>query len=292
MRRSLLTPKRLLVLLAVLFLFSSFLGERTAGRLSHAPRAMVNTLVSPARWSAHALSLRLRREEPDPVAWDRQQMSRAELEELYGRRLRELRDLQRRHRDLRERLAQLQQIQSLAERSEQWDFSGVRYVQARVTGLTGAPNAPTLNIARGTRAGIREGAIIVRGYNLVGRVVHAGPATSEVKLITAPQTKLQATLLPPADATDSRDSLPVQLEVRDDGETFGVQVRRGEPVQAGDLAHLDDPRFPREAQSYIVGQVISVQRAPDDPYLFQEIVVKPILPLTGLSEVTALVPVE
>lgn len=292
MKRTLLTPKRLLMLVTAMLLVSSFLGQRTADRISHMPRAAVSTLLGPARWSAYTVARGFSQPERDPAAWEGERMSRVELEELYGKRLRELRDLQREHEALLERLAQLQQIRSLAEQSKQWDFSGVRYVQARVTGVAGTRRPSTLNIAHGTRSGIRENTAVVHGYNLIGRVVHAGPATADVKLITAPGTRLQVRLLSALDENESRDPVPAQLQASEDGQSFRVRLRRSETVKVGDLAHLDDPRYPREAQSYIVGQVVSVEPAPDDPLLFQEIIVNPIPPLAGLSEVTALVPVE
>ena len=167
----------------------------------------------------------------------------------------------------------------------------MRLVNARVTAYTGAAARPVLTIDRGTRAGIQDGTVVAHGFNLVGRVVHAGPLTADVRLITHREQKLQVRLVPPGPDAEPR-RVRVQIEQRDDGHTFGVQVSRSVTVEKGDLAHLADVSWPREARGFVVGQVRSVKRAPEDPYSFKNVVIEPIPPLTTLSEVTALVPME
>jgi hypothetical protein len=65
----------------------------------------------------------------------------------------------------------------------------------------------------------------------------------------------------------------------------------GEPnVRVGDLAHLADEGWPDQAEGFVVGRVAKVEPWPSDPLLFRRVLVKPITPPRGLSEIVLLMP--
>ena len=289
MKRSFLTPQRLLALVAALLLIASFVGGRTSTALAHIPRTVVSTALAPAHLLLYNVGATVRGTGEDAVQWssgDNQRPDTTQLRQELGRALRLNEKLRQQNSRLKQQITQLSQIR------EQFGLSGMRLVGARVTAYTGDPGAPVITIDRGTNVGISRGTVIASGFHLVGEVVHAGPLTADVKLITAKGTKLQVRFVPPRADAQPRIESTRQVTLREDGRTFGVQLDIDINVQAGDLAHLADPRWPRESRGFVVGQVRAVEPADENPYLFQNVVIDPIPPLTSLNEVTALVPTE
>lgn len=284
MRRSLITPRRALVGVVLALLVASFLGEGLADAITRAPRTLVTTALNPLTQPLLAFSRTVRSERNEPHAWSEQRLSRRELEEELGRAMRRLEQLRQEHEQLQREHALVTQTR------EQIELSGVRLVNARVTAYTGDPAAPVLTLERGTRAGLREGTVIASGFNLVGRVVHAGPMTADVRLIIAPGTELQVTIRPP-EVDDEARRTQVHLAARDDG-AFEVRVPARSEIEPNDLAQLSDPRWPREARGFVVGQVTRVEPAPDDPFAFRDVLIEPIPPLSALPDVTAVVEAE
>jgi len=291
MRRSLLTPKRLLAIIAALLVVSSLLSARAATAVASVPRTIVSTAIAPANLLLYNLSRTLRGPGSDTIQWGGgdDQPTPDQVRNLHqelGRALRLNEKLRQQNNRLKQQITQLSQIR------EQFGLSGMRLVSARVTAYAGDANAPVITIDRGGNVGITKGTVIASGFNLVGEVVHAGPLTADVKLITAKGTKLQVRFVPPRADAKPRLQNARQLSLREDGRTFGVRLSTGVTVETGDLAHLADPRWPREARGFVVGQVSAVGPYEDDPLSFQSVVVDPIPPLTALNEVTALVPME
>ena len=285
MKRSPLTPRRLLAVVVVMLLIASFLGETVAANIAHAPRVLVGTALNPLTHPLYTLSRNVRGGSADTHAFSEDRKSRQELEEELGHALRRLDRLRQEHEQLQREFSQVTRTR------EQLGLSGVRLVRARVTAYGGDPAAPVLTINRGTQTGITRGTVVVSGFNLVGEVVHAGPMTANVRLITAPGTEFRVTLRPP-EAEDTQRQTDVHIEARSDGGTFGVQVSARSEIEVGDFAHLSDPRWPREARGFVAGQVRSVEPTPDDPHVFRDVVIDPIPPLSALPELTALVPAE
>lgn len=292
MKRSFLTPRRLLALLAVLLLVSSFLPvdqdsqaaeQRRAwgSRLAERPRALVAAAISPVTRLLHALSTGLRSQDRDPVLWD----TWDDLAVRYGRALQRNERLEQENTALKRQIAQLSQIREL------FGLAGVSLVDARVNASSTDPLNPVLTINRGERHGVRRQMAVASAFSLVGEVTNVGPFTSDVRLITAPGTQLRVRLVPPTPDAAAR-TIEVQLERAEDGPWFEVQLGTQQPVQPGDLAHLSDPIWPTEAMGFVVGQVIEVGPDPDDPLNFQRVIVKPIPPLTRLNRVTVLVPTD
>ncbi len=254
MKRTLLTPRRMLALIVVLLVVSSFLGEGVAEAIAGGPRNVVSAVTSPFTSMFYALGTALRHEEPDATPWNEQRVSRAQLEREYGLALKRLDYLQEKIKQLEKERARYANLRAVAEGDEQLDLSGSSFINARVTAFVGEAGSQFVTIDRGTRSGIREGTVIIQGdFNLVGKVVHAGPVTADVKIITSPGTRLEVRLVP-ATVNAGPQSVRVQLHVRDDGKTFETQVETDTHVQVNDLAHLVDNRWPREAAEFRGGK--------------------------------------
>lgn len=193
-------------------------------------------------------------------------------------------------RALETALAEAQElIAMLTQSREMLQLEGVQLVPARVSGFSGDPVRPVLTIDRGTFSGVHDGAAVVSGFNLVGRVAKAYAGSADVELITAAGTKLQVRILPPR-TDDVPRELVEQLELEEDGRWFEVQVEIDAAVEVGDLAHLIDERWPPAARGYVVGQVKRVAPDPANPHLFKELVIEPLPPLADLTRVTVLIP--
>ena len=74
-----------------------------------------------------------------------------------------------------------------------------------------------------------------------------------------------------------------------EGEFIAV-VSEDQPIQIGDLAHLEDRTWPREARAVVVGKVVEIAPDPNDPVLRQRVVIQPIRSLRHLSRLVVLVP--
>ena len=253
------------------------LGSRLAAR----PRALVATLVNPATALLHRLSARVRDAEADPVAWDQWQ----DAHTRYGLALRQIRQLEQQNLALKQQIAQLTQIREL------FGLSGVKLVNARVTAASTDPLNPTLTINRGESHGVHERLAVTSGFNLVGEVVTTGSLTSDVRLVTAKDTRLRVQIAPPTAEAAAR-ALEVQIERSPDGPWFEVRLGKQQRVEPGDLAHLTDPIWASQAEGFVVGQVTQVAPDPNDPLNFQRVIIDPIPSLMTLTDVTVLVPTD
>lgn len=292
MNRSFLTPHRWLVLIAALLLVSSFLPldqgphraeqpQRLGSRIVHRPRALVAAAISPVTGLLHPVTTGLREQDSQRVIWDDWE----DIGARYGSALQRLHALERENAELKQKIMQLTQIREL------FGLSGVSLLDARVKSVSLDPLNPVLTLNRGSNNGVREHMAVASGWNLVGEVVHVGPLTSDVRLITAKGSRLRVQIAPPTADAAAR-TLEVQLERSDDGPWFEVRTTQQQPVAPGDVAQLTDPLWPAEATGFFVGQVTEVAPDPDDPLNFQRAIIKPIPSLTTLGRATILVPTD
>ncbi len=261
--------------LVVVLLVCSMLPARWARVVSSQPRHLLAAAMAPMDHVLKPLADKLRR--PPELA--------VELgnREEYERAQQQIVELQFKLRQATQLIAELSQVK------EQLRLTGVQLRTATVTSWSGDRLHPTLLINRGTRHGVAVGMVVVRGYQLVGRVVDVGPVTATVRLITAPQTHLIASMIPPVVGSAPREVM-AQLRVGKDGLTLEADTNAEDPVLVGDLAHLSDESWPVEAVGFVVGKVTRIDNHPDDPLLRRKVVVEPVRSLAHLGQVTLIVP--
>lgn len=165
----------------------------------------------------------------------------------------------------------------------------VALLGATVIGTGGDLSQSLLRIRRGTEVGIHPNTVAtVRGTQLLGRVVHAARALSEIRPITdraagpilgrvvlrADGAGLACTLEP-----DGRGRLvgPVE-DVREHAGLEGLRLEVGQTVR------LADDAWPRHAQMLEIGRVARIEPSPESP-LRRIITVEPAVDLARVSEI-------
>jgi cell shape-determining protein MreC len=280
MRRSLLNPRRVLALTVTALATLSLLPTDAGRSLARPFYSLKNALVGPVSEPLHRLTAKVRGPADLPV-----ELGDANELELAKQRIVELQiDLQSANDEI-ERLTQVRQTLRLR---------GVRLLSARVTGWSnGSALAPTLTINRGVRQGIQPGQVVADGFNLVGEVGQVGMFDASVRLVTTPGRPLNARFVPPSlTANLPSGDLVVQLEVVTVGgrAMFRGVVDAGAPVHVGDLAHLADDTWPREATGYVLGKVVAITDHPDDPTLRRLVMVEPVISVAHVRDVVVLLP--
>ncbi len=165
---------------------------------------------------------------------------------------------------------------------------------ARVLGRSTDPATRTVTLNRGAGAGMVEGATVVTGPHLLGRIVKVGRLTADVQLITAPGTTLQAVITPPVWTVDTlppeRLREPAQFKL-DGAGRFTAIAHQDMTVNLGDIAHLSDPspHWSDSAQGMIVGEVVEIAPVHEPP-LRKKIVIEPLDDLFYRDEVTVILP--
>lgn len=278
MRRSLLTRRRALVLIAALLVAVSLLPARVVDTVAGPPGKLVAAALMPFTVPLKTMADSLRR--PTAIELGIEDEHHPGQTKLYIEQLEiELAELRRENRALR-------QVEAVLGEGR-----GVRQVPARVGRYSGDRVNPTLTINRGTSQGVAVGQVVVTGFSLVGEVEQAGPVTATVRLFTAAESRLQVRLVPPV-VGEPPHRVGAWMQVEEDGERFVIEVDRDSPVAVGDLAHLEDSRWPREAQGFVVAQVVTVRPDPRDPHMRRVVLLEPIVPLRSLSQVNVLVPTD
>ncbi len=259
------------IVLAVMFTFIP--ARRTAwleplGGLAFALIAPISHPVSSfARWVIPA-----ERDAGDPA------IVRSLKEEIEGFKALYYRE-RARNEELRERIRELQ--------------SGVSVNPELPVRLIGAPvivgasdlSGGALRVRIGRGLGIHENAVATKGHQLVGRVVSVGAASSLVRPVTDNSAgPIQGRVIP----SDGSPALLCVLRPVGGGLLAGPLERPGgtEPpsVVPDDEVRLDDQTWPRNAQMLLIGRVVRLEPAPDNP-LRLIVIVRPSLDITRVSEV-------
>ena len=167
----------------------------------------------------------------------------------------------------------------------------VDFVFADVSAVAHSTLRNTMTLNRGTTHGLRTDLVVVDWYNfsVVGRITDAGPRSSTVELVTSPRSRSIVKLLPSAPVRPPAEPIVLQLTPQRDGKALVATVKTDTPVVAGFLAHLSDPGWPPESRGLVVGKVSAVEPMPDNPYLYNRVVVEPIHDPARLSRVIVLV---
>ena len=281
MTRSLLTQRRLLVVVVALLLISSMLPTAVSTRIAYIPHAVVALVISPFTAPLKSLADSLRPGETLSMGVG----SPDEAQVRLGQALVIINQLEQELETAHQQISLLTQTDAIA-------LEGTRRIMARVASFSGDRLAPVIRIDRGSLKGIREGAPVVHGVNLVGLVETVYPTSADVELITAAGTKFQVRIRPPeVDATPREVS--EMIELSDDGSHFEIaKLTKSTPIQVGDWAHLADSRWPHEAQGWVIGKVTQIRDSPENPLMFKQVIIHPMEPLSSMSRVTVVVPVE
>jgi len=288
MNRPPITPKRVLIAIAVLLLLSSQLPTGAATAIASIPRAFVGFISKPAamlqRMSA---TLRPGRGYAPDFSPD------GDLAEQLAYTKQQLIDAKAYISTLEQDIARLRNIsESLGQIDAIIDLEGIKLVGSPVLGFNGDLENPILTLGVGTNKGIREGLAVVWGAGLVGRVVSASQQTSDVQLITAADNKIQVRIAKP-NRDGLTEPLPAFIRVGDDGRSFVTEdFALDAPVETGDLVHLADGSWQSRARGFIVGVVTEANAHESRPYLNKYVVIRPRLPLPTLTQVAVLVPVD
>lgn len=266
-------------LAAALLLVLSFVPTRwsgwmtSVGRLTQFFAAPISQpFAAVSRWAAPAT----RQHDDDFVT-----MLRGELEAA--------RSMMLRHESENQRLRS--QIRELQHGIELNPGLPVRQVMAPVYGTSSDLSSGMLRVRAGTAQEVDENAVATTsGLQLVGRIVSAGARTSTVLPITSPKAgPVRAMVM--IDAT--ANGLVCTLTPVGDGTLRGPVEDRRDPTtaqavqpQVGQQVRLSDPdRWPAHSQMLLVGEVVKVEPAPDQPLRAIVVVAPMIERLDRISEV-------
>ena len=281
MKKKLLRPQQLLLILTLLLLIASMLPSKWAMSLSRQPRHFINAAIRPVTHPLKMVSDHLRR----PTDLQAIGVQQTLLRQQYEVALQTIRQLEWQLDEAR------QEIAALSQAREYLGLRGVQLYPASVVAWSGGASQPSLTINRGSNHGLRVGLVAASGFNLVGRLSSVGPVTSTVRLVTSPETQLTVKIVPPSPDSPARQLLVQAISTGQDN-LFMAQTDVTDPVEVGDLAHLADDNWPGEAAGLVLGKVVKVESDPDDPILRRLTYIQPIRSFAYLSRVVIEVPAD
>ncbi|MFI4917595.1 MAG: rod shape-determining protein MreC [Phycisphaerales bacterium JB060] len=235
------------------------------------------------RWIADPLTRPFRRTADPALA----EQYKRELEAARQRSL----DLELKVRELERLVYELQRGIDLTPEL------GVRQVAAPVIGRFSESSSAALQVRAGTGRGVVENSVaVVEGLQLLGRVERVTSAWCVVRPITDNAAGGIMALVMTSESLDS--GIQCRLEPAGGGLLKGPaawqpEFEGEEPVEivVGMTVRLRDETWPRSAQMLIVGEVVEVAPAPDEPTR-TVITVAPTVPLQRVSEVVLRVPID
>jgi cell shape-determining protein MreC len=135
--------------------------------------------------------------------------------------------------------------------------------------------------------------------DLIGKVVHSGPAGAQVRLVTDPGFRLTARIARYVTEPDGRLTLTRigQLHPLVQGmgkntmaiqSNISMQEVKDNDLRKDDLVLLDDHDWPANLQGFEVGRIVSITRQPSTP-LLADIRIEPQANLMRLTEVMVMV---
>lgn len=223
-------------------------------------RAVVESGTNPVKWGVYRSSQKIREKFEFIAAFRAGQIKTKALEEEVARltaQAQRLKDLEEENQTLRTQLGASQKISR-------------KLLPAQVIGF----NPFTLDV--GEKEGIKAGQVVLFQDNMVGRVSKVSPFSSQVMLITDPQSK---------------------ITVKTTGGAFGIlggqygeglsleKVVQGDPLNEGDVVVTGgDEGFPK---GLVVGKIGKVEEKESE--VFQRAQVKPLLNFEKLELVFVVV---
>lgn len=279
MKKPRLTQRWLLTAVALALFVCSLLPGAVGRSVATVPHWLVTAALAPPGAAVTSVSHYLRPGKSRKLMED----SPARLREKYGEALRYNQKLLQENGRLKRENARLTQSR------QRISLAHVRLVEARVTAYSGDGGNPTLNIDHGRRSGIAQRMVVVSGFNLVGTIVGAGPLTADVKLLTVPKTGVNVRIAPASPGASPRAMTAwITYDAKVGAFTFSPAIDK--PVKVGDVAFLDDDSWPADAQGFVVGKVVGIEKNLKDPLNLKRVIIKPLRSLRRLARVTVLVP--
>jgi cell shape-determining protein MreC len=174
---------------------------------------------------------------------------------------------------------------------------GVRQIAAPVIGRSTEASSSALQVRAGSGRGVVENSVaVVEGLQLLGKVERVTAAWCMVRPLTDPTAGGIMAIIMTDESLDS--GIPCRLEPiggnRLQGPaTWVFESERQAPVEiaVGMTVRLRDETWPRSAQMLIVGEVVEVAPAPNEPTRTL-VTVAPTVPLQRVSEVVLRVPLD
>ena len=274
--RKTLTSRRVLIGLAIVLGVNSQLNDRHLGWVGAAPNTIVKTLAGPPASVLRSVSVGLRGEDAGPAL-----VRPGAIEQ-------DLIDAGVENRWLWEENSRLnRQLERYAAAAAVRGSQETKFVDARIAGLNLSRSNPTVELDKGSRAGVQAADPVVYSANLVGFVQDdVGAFRSTARLVTAPESQYGVRLIRPG-STTADASLRTYIYTDDSGGFFYCDLPDGgHDVSVGDLAAMADDRY-AEANGYILGVVSEVRPDhPEQPLDLDRIIIQPGVDPARLRGVT------
>ncbi len=273
--------------MALCFLSAFVLPPRFTTAVRGPAQGLFAPVSWPTRWAAGSVYRRLH---PDATPDDGSPAGRRPADAVYA----ENHELRSALAALREQFDQLSRLN--ADRHLTWDVLP-SCQPATVTGADASGLREALKInGVGSAAAGRP---VVRGTDLVGRVVAAGVTGAEVRLLTDPGFVFTARLARYVPDAAGRLTLTYVGQVQPwvSGVGHGAMAIRTSitmqqvtdlHVAVGDLVVLADREWPPNVQGFTAGRVTAVNTQANAA-VFADLRVEPVVDLTRLSEVMVVV---
>lgn len=248
---------------------------------------VATTISSPVsnavRWVANPLTRPFRRSADPALA----EQYKQELEVARQRAL----DMELKVRQLERLVFELQRGAELTPEL------GVRQIAAPVIGRSTEASSSALQVRAGSGRGVVENSVaVVEGLQLLGKVERVTAAWCMVRPMTDPTAGGIMALIMTSESLES--GIPCRLEPIGGNRLQGpatwiFESERQAPVEiaVGMTVRLRDETWPRSAQMLIVGEVVEVAPAPNEPTRTL-VTVAPTVPLQRVSEVVLRVPID
>ena len=258
-------PRPLLIVILLLSL-TSLLPAKWSARITAPPRAVVGFFTLPlldvaSRWRT-----------------PRNPAQSLDLAVASAQALRYTRQLEQQLIEANRLIAQLTAVRELIGDSR------VRLTHARAVAITGTRASPVIRLNRGAGADLMVGDVVSDGVQVIGRVASLDAVSCTVTPVTAAKQELLVRFAPRDGAQATREVVALATAAPG-GQYLLAVVGKDEPVEVGDLVHLDDPAWPRSAWGLMVGQVTGIDDLPTDPTLRSRVFIEPLSPPDRLGDV-------
>jgi cell shape-determining protein MreC len=278
--RTKMTSHRVLIGLAVVLGLNSQLNTRHLHWVGAVPRGIVKTLANPPASLLNSAMVGLRGEDPGPDVIP-PDATEQKLNELLASASHENRRLWEENRHLRDQLAGFTAAANVR------GSMTLNLLPARVADYNPSRSNPTIELDKGSRAGVETDNPVIVSANLVGFIQgDVGTLRSSARLITAPDTRYAVRLIRPGSSTDDFGDA-TYIYTDDSGTFFHCDMPDGtHDIAVGDLASLADDRYP-QALGYILGVVSEVRLDhPENPLELDRIIIRPAVDPSRLRNVS------
>lgn len=278
--RTKMTSHRVLIGLVVVLGINSQLNTRHLHWVGAVPRSIVKTLANPPASLLHGTMVGIRGEDPGPdiIPADANEQK---LNELLTTATAENRRLWEENHHLRD------QLDAFSAAAAVRGSVTINLLPARVADYNPSRSNPTIELDKGSRAGVETDNPVIVSANLVGFIQgDVGTLRSSARLVTAPDTRYAIRLIRPGSSTDEFGGA-TYIYTDDSGKFFYCDLPDGtHDIAVGDLASMADDRYP-QALGYILGVVSEVRLDhPENPLELDRIIIRPAVDPSRLRDVS------